>query len=558
MNVTFLTKHFVITAFFCCLWISSSFAQQWAGSSGLNGNLYRNGRVGIGTNNPLYELHVRDGGDANTAASLFIQPREWNSVGDFGEVRIGDPFHYIRGEFKNGMTLYDFDQIRFRVGGNNAPVRMFIANNGFVGIGTEAPSHPLTIESNTLTGLQFNGQGDSTFAGAFMNGGRPFYGYKREGSSVARHYVHDADTSWRLRVGGADDKLFISPTGNVGINTTEIIGSSNFVVKSNREVGYGGMYMQMDGPGADKRPFYGYAVDGNFMAWHYFANRDSTLRMYNGEDRLTIERTGNVGIGTNTPQARLEVRGDILANRRNLRLSLNNTADDDGMGMRYVDGGTMALYSDVRINFQEADEDSTVFSFNLNSGRMGIGTDAPNANLEVIGNIVAMESSVALSTRNNSLGDGMGMRYVTGGTMALYSDGLIDFQESDTDDTRIRFDMNAGRVGIGTTNLTARLNVNGRIRAEEIEVISNVPSSDFVFEEDYDLRPLEEVEAFVKENKHLPEIPSAEEFKENGYKLGDMDDLLLRKVEELTLYMIDLKKENEILKEKIKALEENK
>ena len=72
------------------------------------------------------------------------------------------------------------------------------------------------------------------------------------------------------------------------------------------------------------------------------------------------------------------------------------------------------------------------------------------------------------------------------------------------------------------------------------------------------LLPIKEVETFVQQNKHLPDIPSAEEFKEHGVGLGEMDDMLLRKVEELTLYVIELKKENEELKAKDKEIDELK
>ncbi len=94
-----------------------------------------------------------------------------------------------------------------------------------------------------------------------------------------------------------------------------------------------------------------------------------------------------------------------------------------------------------------------------------------------------------------------------------------------------------------------KLLVNGSILCEKVKVIGDVPNSDHVFEDDYNLRTLEEVEKFVTKNKHLPEIPSAKEFKENGYSIGEMDDVLLRKVEELTLYIIELKKEINELKE---------
>jgi hypothetical protein len=106
-----------------------------------------------------------------------------------------------------------------------------------------------------------------------------------------------------------------------------------------------------------------------------------------------------------------------------------------------------------------------------------------------------------------------------------------------------------GNVGIGTTNADCKLTVKGKIKAEEIVVVADVPKSDYVFEEEYKLRTLEEVEQFVKTNKHLPEVPSATEFKENGYSIGEMDDILLRKVEELTLYMIAQEKRIQKLEE---------
>jgi hypothetical protein len=78
--------------------------------------------------------------------------------------------------------------------------------------------------------------------------------------------------------------------------------------------------------------------------------------------------------------------------------------------------------------------------------------------------------------------------------------------------------------------------------------LQTVPASDYVFESDYNLRSLEEVDAFIQQNKHLPDIPSAEEFATNGVGLGEMDDMLLRKVEELTLYVIELQRQINDLK----------
>ncbi len=97
--------------------------------------------------------------------------------------------------------------------------------------------------------------------------------------------------------------------------------------------------------------------------------------------------------------------------------------------------------------------------------------------------------------------------------------------------------------------------VNGGILCEKVKVIVDVPNSDYVFEPEYKLMTLKDVKDFVNQNKHLPEVPSAACFKEEGYNIGEMDDLLLRKVEELTLYIIQLEEQNKNLEERLQKLE---
>lgn len=109
-------------------------------------------------------------------------------------------------------------------------------------------------------------------------------------------------------------------------------------------------------------------------------------------------------------------------------------------------------------------------------------------------------------------------------------------------------------VGIGTTNPDKALTVNGTIRATEILVDSNVPHPDYVFDEDYDLATLKDVKTYINKNHHLPEIPSAAQVAKEGINLGEMNAKLLKKIEELTLYLIEKDIESETQKKTNTAL----
>lgn len=97
--------------------------------------------------------------------------------------------------------------------------------------------------------------------------------------------------------------------------------------------------------------------------------------------------------------------------------------------------------------------------------------------------------------------------------------------------------------------------VAGKIIAEEVVVKLQSAWPDFVFHPDYSLKPLHEVEQFVRTNKHLPGIPSAAQVEEKGLSMGEMQNKLLLKIEELTLYMIEQQKQIDLQNEKIRLLE---
>lgn len=114
-----------------------------------------------------------------------------------------------------------------------------------------------------------------------------------------------------------------------------------------------------------------------------------------------------------------------------------------------------------------------------------------------------------------------------------------------------------GNIGIGTTNPQALLAVNGDIFAKKVKV-TQTGWPDYVFSKTFPLPSLDEVNAYIKAEQHLPGVPSAEEIDKNGIDVGEMQKIQMQKIEELTLYMIQLKEENELLKTKVAALEQER
>ena len=110
-----------------------------------------------------------------------------------------------------------------------------------------------------------------------------------------------------------------------------------------------------------------------------------------------------------------------------------------------------------------------------------------------------------------------------------------------------------GKVGIGTSLPQSELSVRGAITTQEI-IVTDAGWSDFVFDDDYALPSLDEVESFIKEKNHLPDIPSETEIKKNGLSIADMIARQMQKIEELTIYLIELKKENQTLQREMEEL----
>ena len=212
---------------------------------------------------------------------------------------------------------------------------------------------------------------------------------------------------------------------------------------------------------------------------------------------------------------------------------------------------------------QWTESGGAVYLTNL-SNKVGIGTASPSSLLELQetnGTSVVLKLTeqgadtwVVQNSKANSF------------AISLEGSGGAELSILNTGEVRMGAGANvfflldaSGNVGIGTANPQSKLAVDGTVSTKEV-VVTDVGWSDFVFEDDYALMPLEEVERYIDEHGHLPEIPTAAEIQANGAKLGEMQAKLLQKIEELTLYLIEqqqqiaeLEKSNALLRDHLSS-----
>ncbi|WP_442589901.1 hypothetical protein ACSBL2_01440 [Pedobacter sp. AW31-3R] len=186
--------------------------------------------------------------------------------------------------------------------------------------------------------------------------------------------------------------------------------------------------------------------------------------------------------------------------------------------------------------------------FTINKGKVGVGTASPSQKLDVAGNLYLRNmtnetgagSSISLSSYDlTHLGPKIYSYLDMASGTASRSRLILSSYANGYQNELV---LNGGNVGIGTMTPGEKLSVNGAIRSHMVTVeTKNWP--DYVFEKDYKKRSLSEVEQFVAKHKHLPDMPSAKDITAHGQNLGEVNKLLVKKVEELTLYLIELNKQ---------------
>ncbi|RPH33292.1 MAG: hypothetical protein EHM93_05655 [Bacteroidales bacterium] len=214
-------------------------------------------------------------------------------------------------------------------------------------------------------------------------------------------------------------------------------------------------------------------------------------------------------------------------------------------------------------------------AISIRGTQVGIGTTTPTlAKLQIVGNIWAGNESpnytvhssskievFGTSQTETSIGfwqQGIASSLIGSkpGDMNFYLTNTYDGSNLGIASKSITLNPN-GLVGIGTTSPTYKLDVCGTIRAKEVIVdLNGTCAPDFVFKSNYKLMDLKELENFVKTNQHLPEIASEKEMVENGVNMKDLQMKFLQKMEEMTLYIIEQNKKNELQSKEIELLKQ--
>lgn len=315
--------------------------------------------------------------------------------------------------------------------------------------------------------------------------------------------------------------------------------------------------------------------------------------------RMTILQNGNVGIGTDAPGTLLEIKGGDETLGGNLYFTsgtqsiqfANPGASPQAMMNMFPSGTTnparMVIahspsfqdwglrYADTSDQFDFVGSGATRMAINLANGRVGIGTSAPSTPLHVVGtetlagNLKFTSSSQSIQFATPTANPSPMMIMFASGTtntqrMVLahspsyptwglrYADTTDQFDFVAGGTSRMAINLGNGNVGIGVESPVYKLEVCGTIRAKEVRVETGW--CDYVFENNYKLKSINELEQYINTNKHLPGIAPAAEVEKDGLKVGEMNKAMMEKIEELTLYVIQLSKDNKKLQEQINAL----
>ena len=523
-----------------------------------NGNNVYNttGYVGIGTNLPASRLHIV-GNEA--VAPLRIQNnlvtgqtsmQFYNSSGIvMGHVGYGNVSSPI---FTNSFYAGSIGSAPFIFTTGNLE-RMRIDNTGAIGIGT-----PVTLNPSAILDIKSTSRGlliprmslaqrnliatPAISLMIYQTDNTPGY-YFYNGTGWVQITSGGSTNSWSLNT----TNIFNNNTGNVGVGVSN--PADKFTVQSAYDT-YGITHTD----GTIKISTY---IGKGGGAW-FGTQSNHRLHIYtngNGTPNITFHPDFYTDVRGKKPRFQFydetsgfNLSGDIRSNGRNLEIAAYKASP-------------IVLNSIPGHLILQADDPLGPLLLGGSGGNVGIGTDVPDFKLTIKSTLVQSNTNthvLKLIGRNPVLDFSDGATsygYIkawsyqpyapfTRGLVLGAQPGQAIFLSTNYGATMTI--ANNNNVGIGTTNPAHKLSVNGTIQSKE--VIVETGWADYVFDENYKLPSLGEVEKFIQQNNHLPNMPSAKEVEEKGLHLGDTQRRMMEKIEELTLYVIELQKEIEKLK----------
>jgi len=501
----------------------------------MNLHLYGQGNVGIGTDSPQRKLHIYRGSagpftsSGNTTAVFESNTDNYLSmfspaISETG-ILFGNPANAASGGIVYNSGL-NGNGLQFRTNGN-VP-RMFLDSIGNLGLNVPVPQHRLDVSGSSF----------------FRNGN---FGFNHYASNVSFNIRGQSGTKiFRIEDNAGGNILEIDEGGRLGYG--QVFPEVSFSIVPNIEDDWALFLSNPFG-----FPLMEVRTDERFGFRALDNNTTFNFRGRTGFDIFNIENEGDVDILKIDESGRFGFRGGNFGTAFNIK-------------------GAFGLANAFRV------ESSTGFELLslANNGTLTFDTGKMKVtagDLTVTGNVTRARLRLVPDAINNDqlsslfFGEGnsevFGMRFdYTGSDNKLKLHG-----QSNTNSTigpHFVVKRDNGQVAIGADNFGSgfELSVNGEIICSAISTTPIGMWPDYVFSSSYSLRPLDQVEAFIDENHHLPGIPSATEIDSTGVDLGEMNRLLLEKVEELTLYMIQQKeisdlliKENQVLNARLDAIE---
>ena len=433
----------------------------------------------------------------------------------------------------------------------NAQNNTFPTPSGNVGIGTTSPQQQLHVVGTSLFSgtsvidggnqLRFWSATDGPYftesfgirayphynSHAFMILNQPlFVGYQADGADLDND---DGSLMVSNRMGIGTK----TPTRKLSLNSPDATTLVDF-----------GLYQD----GVEKAAFGAVGAANEFFTGTVagdLAIRATTGKLHLGANpgtfapAATILQNGNFGLGTTTPDENFTIRYTSPGNVGGFAMrNLNNTSlfslNTDQSGSGYITAYHELVLSTnfYAIVFKPLGQERMRIS---HTGNIGIGTNDPQHTLDVNGNFrtggfILQPNAGAGKVLTSDANGNASWQTASGGS-----------SQWTTNSNDIHFSN--GNVGIGTTNLSGyRLAVNGDALFTKIKVKQYLDWPDYVFDAGYSLRSLTDLEKFIKRNNHLPDVPSAAEVQEKGFDVADNQAVLLKKIEELTLYIIELNK----------------